>query len=248
MWTSELTAGGVHPCFGMRSFHGAPSHIDSLYRSSHFALDPLLDHFQRSRHKERSQELISRILRRFAGILSVVLLIATIYAAFPPRALAESVAKERTLHCFFLLDRSGSMTSLAADAIHGFNQYVAQQQQQEGPMLLTLAHFDDHQPFDLLYEARNIRDVPILRQSDFRPRGRAPLCDSLAELIRRADKYAGRGAELVIVIFSDSRENASRKHSHSDISKLVEQRRRSAVGWTFVFLGANQAALKRGPN
>ena len=219
-----------------------PSHTDSLYRSSHFALDPLLDHFQRKVDRSRSRELITGILRKSTAILAVVLfLVLVLRSRGSASTPAPSQSQERTLHCFFLLDRSGSMKSLAAGAIAGFNHYVKQQQAQGGRMLLTLAQFDDQQPFQLVFEGRDIHQVSQLRLSDFKPRGRTPLYDSLAELILHADKHSGAGVEVVLVVFSDGLENASRRHTRSEVFGLVEQRRKGAAGWTFVFLGANQA-------
>jgi len=174
------------------------------------------------------------------------LLVMTIHATLRGSSRGASASKERTLHCFFLLDRSGSMRSLAEGAVSGFNRYVAQQKQQGGKMLLTFAQFDDVQPFDVVYDARDVQEIPQLRHADFKPRGRTPLYDSVAELVRHADKRAGNGVEVVVVIFSDGLENASRQHSRSDVFGLVEQRRKGAHGWTFVFLGANQDSYATG--
>ena len=173
-----------------------PSHIDSLYRSSHFALDPLLDHFQRSRHKERSRALIGGIVRRVAiigmAIFGVVMVLSL-------RAGEPKAGKERALHCFFLLDRSGSMRTISASVVSGFNTYVAQQRQQPGTMFLTLAQFDTAQPFELVHDGVDIHKVPALLASDFQPRGTTPLYDALAMLISHADRHAASGSEVDLV-------------------------------------------------
>ncbi|KAL1525198.1 hypothetical protein AB1Y20_020068 [Prymnesium parvum] len=224
------------------AMHG-PTPFDSLYRSSHFALDPLLDHFQRSRHKERSHALISSILRRLA-LLAALVLVCTI--ALRSIGNAKHNSRERTLHCFFLLDRSGSMRSLSTSVVKGFNSYVARQQQQPGAMRLTLAQFDDRQPFQLIHDGQDIRKVRPLTPADFEPRGRTPLYDALAELIAHVDRHATKGSEVVVVIFSDGMENASRRHTRDTIFKMIEERRQGGDGWTFVFLGANQDSYATG--
>ncbi|KAL3916276.1 MAG: hypothetical protein SGPRY_006891, partial [Prymnesium sp.] len=150
----DWATGYIHASPPMRPL-ASPSYSDSLYRSSHFALDPLLDHFQRSRHKEKSHALITSIIRR----LSIIALLLGI-ALFALRWHGgRAVTADRTLHCFFLLDRSGSMSSLSTSVVRGFNDYVSQQQQQPGTMLLTLVQFDDRQPFEVIHDAQDIRKV-----------------------------------------------------------------------------------------
>lgn len=112
----------------------SPAYSDSLYRSSHFALDPLLDHFQRSRHKEKSHALINSIIRR----LSIIALLLGI-ALFALRWHGgRAVTADRTLHCFFLLDRSGSMSSLSTSVVRGVCRHTDLFQNQSITFVLFL--------------------------------------------------------------------------------------------------------------
>ena len=71
----------------------------------------------------------------------------------------------------FLLDRSGSMNSLAQDVIGGFNAFVANQRTVDGSCLFTAAQFDGTDPFELLRSRSHhrrvraqLRPVPAERQ------------------------------------------------------------------------------------
>jgi len=46
------------------------------------------------------------------------------------------------VHIYFVLDRSGSMQSIAPDVIGGFNAFLAAQQADGSDALLTLVQFD----------------------------------------------------------------------------------------------------------
>ena len=77
------------------------------------------------------------------------------------------------MHTFFLLDRSGSMSSIRDDVVGGFNQYLQEQQdaQDGNGMLLTMAQFDSGNPFQLVYDAVPINGIPPMNLSGFKPRG-----------------------------------------------------------------------------
>ena len=56
-----------------------------------------------------------------------------------------------------LLDRSGSMQSIADDTRGGFDAYIAGQRGQSGTTLVTLAQFDND--YDVVYQNRPVDDV-----------------------------------------------------------------------------------------
>lgn len=143
------------------------------------------------------------------------------------------------VHVTFLLDRSGSMSSIASDVRGGFDAYVAEQRAEPGSLTMTLVTFDS-QGIDVLYQGLDVHEVPPL---DFKPRGGTPLYDSMAftiELVDRAIEGTEGGRSQVVVIYTDGLENQSRVHTSTTIKDLVETRQ--GRGWTFVYLGANQDA------
>merc|ERR1719188_1661538 len=59
-----------------------------------------------------------------------------------------------------------------------------------------------------------------------------------------AEAAQGAHERVVVVTFSDGRENASREHSRKSIFKRINAKREA--GWTFVFMGANQDSYAEG--
>ncbi|MED5293015.1 MAG: ADP-ribosylglycohydrolase family protein [Actinomycetota bacterium] len=147
----------------------------------------------------------------------------------------------------FLLDRSGSMNSLAQDVIGGFNAFVANQRTVDGSCLFTAAQFDGTDPFELLYDRVPITDVSELDSERYQPRGNTPLFDAIATLINNVENGSGSStanSEQLVVVFTDGLENASRNWTRDQVFALIEQKK--AQGWTFVFMGANQDAYAEG--
>ena len=61
-----------------------------------------------------------------------------------------------------ILDRSGSMQSVAADTIGGFNRFLEDQRKGPGQATLTLNQFDD--VFERVIDARDIQQAPPLTE------------------------------------------------------------------------------------
>lgn len=128
-------------------------------------------------------------------------------------------------HCYFLIDRSGSMEKLADGVVDGFNRFVSKQAEMGGGMRLTLAQFDSGDPFELVVKDQDVTKVRALKRRDFRPRGTTPLYDAIAQLVAYADSSVRPSEAVVIIVFSDGMENASRKHSKDSVFRLVEERK-----------------------
>ncbi len=148
---------------------------------------------------------------------------------------------------FVVLDRSGSMESVRADTIGGFNAFLGDQQKSgAGEATITLAQFDD--VCEIVYNALPLSSAKPLTTETFVPRGSTALLDAIGKTI---DETGARLAALpeterpenvIFVILTDGQENASRTFSMAQISEKIRHQR-DVYGWEFVFLGANQDAI-----
>jgi uncharacterized protein YegL len=147
------------------------------------------------------------------------------------------------VHLYVLLDRSGSMASMAEQVVAGFNKLLADQQADGHDARMTLVQFDSHDPREVVANAVPIAEVVPLTHDTFAPRGGTPLLDATGRLIGKASgravdlAAAGSLAEQVLfVTITDGEENQSCEFSRRQIIDLVQAKQE--VGWTFVFLGA----------
>jgi Mg-chelatase subunit ChlD len=162
-----------------------------------------------------------------------------------------STPSHSPIHISVVLDRSGSMASIADDIVGGFNEYLTEQRQVEGKVRVTLAQFDSQDPFEVLINGVDLREVTDLDRSSYRPRGSTPLFDAIGRMIAKIDADSAARSEVgapeedqVVLIVTDGYENASREYGRQMIFDLIETRR--SRGWVFVFLGANQDAYAEG--
>jgi hypothetical protein len=145
-----------------------------------------------------------------------------------------------------LLDRSGSMESIKADAEGGFNAFITEQGRQPGAATVTLAQFDTE--YEVVYANRPIADVAPLR---LQPRGGTALYDGVGRLITDVGAELAvlpegeRPGTVIVVVMTDGHENSSVEWTHEAVNAAVK-RQESEYSWTFVFLGANMDAVAIG--
>ena len=144
-----------------------------------------------------------------------------------------------------LLDRSGSMQSIADDVVGGFSQFVESQRTGAGQAVLSLVQFDS-QAIDTLFTARSVHEVRLPIQ--FEPRGSTPLLDALGQTIvstgarLRATRESDRPGRVIFVAITDGLENASQEYGLERIREMI-QHQESVYKWDFVYLGANVDAF-----
>jgi hypothetical protein len=145
-----------------------------------------------------------------------------------------------------ILDRSGSMQSIREATVTGFNEFVRKQQQTPGLAGLKLVQFDD--AYEVVFDT-DIRDVPLLTQDTFVPRGMTALLDAQGRTITELGKELAampereRPSKVIVITLTDGLENRSTDYTVADVAKLV-QHQREKYGWDFIYLGANQDAIK----
>jgi hypothetical protein len=148
-----------------------------------------------------------------------------------------------------VLDRSGSMRSIASETIGGFNKFLEDQQKAPGTAVLTLNQFDD--VFETPIQCKDIKQVEQLTDKTFVPRGFTALLDAIGKTVNsvgvRLDALpdSEKPSKVVIVIITDGQENASKEFRHVAIKNLIEHQR-NKYSWEFVFLAANQDAIAVG--
>ena len=147
------------------------------------------------------------------------------------------------LHLYVLLDRSGSMSSMADAVVEGFNTLLAEQQADGPDARLTFVQFDGEDPQEVVVDAIPLAEMAPLSMQQFVPRGSTPLLDSTGRLLGKAIVRAngvGAAESVVFATITDGHENASTEFELDAIVKTIEERK--AAGWTFVFLGADPSA------
>lgn len=151
-------------------------------------------------------------------------------------------------HITFILDRSGSMSSIRNDVIGGFNRFLAEQQAVPGECTLTLVQFDTQDQYEILRDFEPIANVKPLG-SDYQPRAGTPLYDALGRgIVNTGIKLSSltedqRPEKVIFAILTDGEENSSHEYTRDKVFAMTKEQREKWK-WEFVYLGANQDAMQ----
>ncbi|UUV17589.1 VWA domain-containing protein [Fusobacteria bacterium ZRK30] len=145
-----------------------------------------------------------------------------------------------------IIDRSGSMDEIKSDAIGGVNFFIRSQKEFEGETALSLILFNDN--YDVVYDGRDIKEVPLLDEKSYIPNGTTAMLDAVGTTIDRVGERlfktseAERPEKVIVAILTDGLENASKEYSYEEIANKVKLQQET-YNWEFVFLAANQDAV-----
>lgn len=151
--------------------------------------------------------------------------------------------KENSTEIIFVVDRSGSMQTIATDMCGGFDNFIAEQQKVPGECRVTLVQFDTAVFTE--YSGRSIERVPPLLLV---PQGYTALLDAVGKTIDETGvRFAAlpeeeRPAKVLFVVVTDGHENSSNFYTRTKVFEMIKHQR-EAYHWEFVFLGANQDAF-----
>ena len=157
---------------------------------------------------------------------------------------------ENLIEMVAIIDRSGSMATIASDTIGGYNSLIeAQKKDEEGDANVTLVLFDHE--YTLLYDNVNIQEVEPLTSQTYVPRGMTGLYDAIGRTIVTVGERLSNTAEedrpskVVVTIITDGHENASKEYDQRTIKGMIELQEAS-YSWEFMFLAANMDAATEG--
>lgn len=142
-----------------------------------------------------------------------------------------------------LLDRSASMQKNRGQTIRAYNLWLADQQEALPEARGTMALFSSCGYRQRGASGQLITNLPTLTKATYKPACRTPLYDAIARTINRAAKNPLSDGSVVIVIYTDGRENASTHWTLETLDGLIEDK--VAAGWTFVWLGDSPDPLVR---
>ena len=146
-----------------------------------------------------------------------------------------------------ILDKSGSMSSIAKQAVDGVNETLGgiRSSQLKDPTqdnYVTLVAFCGCE-LRTIYDNTPIAEVRDITPNDYRPCCMTPLYDAVGTTITRLHPIVVENKSVAAVtIITDGYENASREYSGKAIKELIESYKNE--GWMFAYIGADHDVEK----
>ena len=142
---------------------------------------------------------------------------------------------KRNIEVSVILDRSGSMASVAEATVKGFNDYV---KDLPSTTPVSLTQFDAPDRTTELVDTfiRQPAKGLKLKADDYRPRGATPLMDAIGITVDAIRQRKSKRDQVVLIV-TDGLENASKDWTRERVRDLIADLRKK--GWQFVFMGAD---------
>lgn len=138
-----------------------------------------------------------------------------------------------TVNITLIVDRSGSMSSMASEVIGGINAFYAEQKKLPDPATVTYVQFDN--VYEKVFENTPLPEVKDITAETFVPRGMTALYDAIGKTLVEINPVAD--SKQVILIMTDGEENSSKEFNHASVKSIVEASQKK--GWEIIFMGAN---------
>ena len=158
----------------------------------------------------------------------------------------ETKNAKTQVYNLIILDKSGSMSSIAKAAISGFNETVGGIRSAQERFKDTQEHFVSLMIFcdcekTMVYDKVPVAEVKELTSKEYRPCCSTPLYDAMGISINALFKAIKdkEDATAVVTVITDGLENASKEYNGAAIKALVE-RMKDEEGWNFAYIGTNQ--------
>lgn len=157
----------------------------------------------------------------------------------------ETIVKTKVFN-LIILDKSGSMSTIANAAIAGFNETVGGIRSAQKQFAETQEHYVSLLPFcacsmEYVYDCVPVDQVINLTEKEYQPCCCTPLYDAMGKGINDLYKKTKdmENASVVVTIITDGMENASHEYNGAAIKALVDKMR-DQYGWNFSYIGTNQ--------
>lgn len=142
-----------------------------------------------------------------------------------------------------ILDESGSMFDFKRDTLGSLYQFFSEQRKvstTDSPFIVTTFNSTT----ELRFKGTLADDLSF----KYSPSGNTALYDAIGttimEVLNSLNKMDRKPNDIYIIILTDGHENSSQKYNCLTVKDLIEKQK--ANDWKFVFIGANQDALKTG--
>ncbi len=143
-----------------------------------------------------------------------------------------------------ILDESGSMNLIKKPTISGFNEVVQtikgiEKQYPEQKHFISLVSFNG-MGIKTILDKKPVSELSQIDETTYRPDSMTPLYDAIgmSVLKLRMDLAGIENKNVLVTIFTDGEENASKEFSGQQIKKIIDEQK--SLGWTFTYIGANQ--------
>ncbi len=152
---------------------------------------------------------------------------------------ASQILKDSKVHLIFFFDKSASCRGTEAATIAGYKGLIDNERKTGLPTEVTTILFDGNSHgINKRVEIARVPELYYVADGNY-----TAIYDSLTSNLKKL-KAETEGEKTIVVIMTDGEDNASMNYNESSTREIIKEC--IALGWEFIFLGANKYAIKTG--
>lgn len=162
--------------------------------------------------------------------------------------------KDNLTEIIFILDKSGSMSSMGNEPVNGYNKFIDEQRDPSlGEANVTFVLFDDN--VKTVYNGVKISEVEPLTMEKYTAdgMGMTAMYDAIGKTFFDVGKRLAatpeeeRASKVIVCILTDGEENASREWRLGDIKRIIDEQT-TKYSWKIQFMGTTMDAIRSAQN
>ncbi len=160
--------------------------------------------------------------------------------------------ENKIMELVFILDESGSMVDLRSETIEGVNKVLQERKEDTNGYTVYVSTVTFNTKSFVRHNRVNLSEVSLMTEEDYQPQGFTALLDAVGQAIKHIASVHKKASDeelpeqTLFVIMTDGIENASRQYDKATVKRMIEEKQ--ALGWQFLFLGANIDVVKTATN
>lgn len=144
----------------------------------------------------------------------------------------------------FVLDESGSMSSVRQETIKAFNTQleVLKNAPENVDVFASLYKFNQMNGKSVwkVFSGVPVKQLTPITEKEYVPGGGTPMLDAVGDAITDfEDLDIDDKTSFLVIVLSDGEENSSHFYDYGSISDMIVDKQNTGV-WTFTYMGANQ--------
>jgi len=162
--------------------------------------------------------------------------------------------KSNLTEIVFILDKSGSMSSMGNEPVDGYNKFIDEQRDPSlGEANVTFVLFDDE--VETVYNGVKISEVEKLSMERYigTGMGMTSLYDTIGKTFTEVGKRLSntpeseRASKVIVCILTDGQENSSKEFTLSTIKNMIKEQTEK-YSWKIQFMGTTLGAIESAKN
>lgn len=168
-------------------------------------------------------------------------MILDIFFIYPLKSYNVNENVMETSYIYYLLDKSGSMSSRKSQVLSGMNEFI-QDQKNLGSCVVSFYTFNNS--LQTIFENKPIGEVEEIQSEEYVPCCSTALYDAMGAVLQKMEIPPDTQDKYILIVLTDGEENSSQHFTSTQLQSLIGDKKCDQL--QIIYMGSNQDAILNG--